>query len=351
MKRYFLTFLLLLYFIATPKASATGLSLGVFPPIIQIQADPPSNFKTPITIQNLGEETANLDIILKPFTAKDSENGEINYLSTSPLIFQRMQIFEGDRAVKNITLAPSEQKKLNFHIGIPKDEPISDYYFSIVFIRSSLLPGGSQDSRDGGTSQTTGGVATNVLLSIGKGQAKGIIEEFSSPLFLEKGPVPFTVRVKNTGEHVIAPIGQILIKNFFGQTVGKVDLLPVNILAGTVRAIPDRSSSQEDRGQKTQDRLQKNGNNSNEQSPDSGFLSNPKSVFRPPSSVLMRAYWGESFLLGPYTATLTLALSDEGPVYKKNINFYGAPTQAIIGLIVAILIVISIVTRVRKRLG
>src|SRR3989344_3134430 len=342
MKRYFLTFLLLLYFIVTPKASATGLSLGVFPPIIQIQADPPSNFKTPITIQNLGEETANLDIILKPFTAKDSENGEINYLSTSPLIFQRMQIFEGDRAVKNITLAPSEQKKLNFHIGILKDEPISDYYFSIVFIRSSLLPGGSQDSRDGGTSQTTGGVATNVLLSIGKGQAKGIIEEFSSPLFLEKGPVPFTVRVKNTGEHVIAPIGQILIKNFFGQTVGKVDLLPVNILAETTRAIPASSPTQPPP-------LKGGGNdgsNFSPLSPSLTWLSQRGEIKRG----VPAAIWPEKFLLGPYTATLTLALSDEGPIYKKNINFYGTPVQILIGLIIAFLIVGLIVGRVRKRL-
>lgn len=351
------------------KADASALSLGIYPPIIQVQADPPANIDSPITIQNLGSETVDLDIVFKPFTAKDSENGEIKYLlekdgvpGANPLIFQKIQLFEGDHAVRNITLAPSEQKKLNFRLKISKDEPISDYYFSIVFLNTPKTP----NLPNSPNTQAQGGVAVNVLLSIGKGQAKGVIEEFSSPLFLEKGPVPFTVRVKNTGKHVIAPIGQILIKNFFGQTVGKVDLLPVNILSQTTRAIPSNEQYKfEARNSKLETPQEylplRGGANSNNQNTNDKNVSDlENSNFSIVSDFDIRhsnfrsfpeATWPENFLLGPYTATLTLALSDEGPIYKKTINFFGAPTQIFIGLIIAILIVVLVVSKVKRRLG
>ncbi|MDO8460852.1 MAG: hypothetical protein Q7S38_00240, partial [bacterium] len=309
------------------KASAAELSLGVSPPILQIIADPPASVKAPITIKNLGDEPVMLNIQFKPFTAKESENGEIKYINPSesfgenPLIFHFIQIMDNERVVETLTLAPRQEKNLTLHAGILKDELPGDYYFSIVFVRSSeeLSEEGLALSEAEGSSlaQTTGGVAINVLLSIGPDRAQGTIEEFSAPFFAQKGPVPFTVRVKNTGKNFFTPNGTILIKNMFGQTVGKVDLLPVNILAGTVRSIPDLL-----------------------QSPDS----TPSSTLLAPRSPAERgevgnspkALWHESFLLGPYTATLNLALSDKGPLFQKTIHFVGFPAEALAGLVLAL---------------
>ena len=75
------------------KVEASALSLGIYPPVIQIETIPPSLIKTPITIENLGEETVSLQILLKPFKASEKENGEISYLlenevqGADPLIF------------------------------------------------------------------------------------------------------------------------------------------------------------------------------------------------------------------------------------------------------------------------
>ncbi len=342
MKKITLLLLVTCYLLlVTDKAEASALSIGIYPPILQIEATPPASIKAPITIENLGDATLRLSIVFKPFTAAPSEDGQVKYLEESqglsgpdPLIFQRMQILDNDRSVKIVTLAPKQQKQLTLHIGIPQDEPASDYYFSIIFATSNVASDLPDQPDQTNLTTAAGAIATNVLLSIGpKGAAKGSIEEFSAPLFLEKGPVPFTLRVRNSGGHVIAPRGSIVIKNMFGQTVGKVDLLPVNILSSTIRAIPDSLES-----------------------PDSTPSANtkyPSTLSSGPKGQILNTkypttFWHESFLLGPYTASLKLSLSDEGPVFTRSIRFFALPVQAIIGLIMAILVILIIRNRLKN---
>ncbi|MCL4354614.1 hypothetical protein M1349_04075, partial [Patescibacteria group bacterium] len=269
------------------QAQAASISLGVFPPIIQIDSTPPADISSPIEIQNNSEDPVQLKIIFKPFKASASENGTPEYLKDGvsfgddPLFFQKVKILDGEEMVGSIELAPKQVKKLTLNIDIPADQPPSDYYFSVLFISKTQI------ETDTNNTQAAGGIGTNVLLTIGpKGTTTGVIKEFSAPFWLEKGPVPFTIRVANTSKHFINPKGQVLIKNMFGMTIGRVDLLPVNILSGTTRIIPGTSGSK-----------QVVVNNS--------------------------ALWPEKFLLGPYTATLTISLSEQGPILKKTVHFIG----------------------------
>ncbi|MFH1536224.1 MAG: hypothetical protein ABIC96_04125 [Patescibacteria group bacterium] len=300
------------------KASASGISLGVSPPIIQIDTQAPSSIKAPFSIKNLGDENQELSILFKPFKASPQENGEVSYLpideipGADPFIFEKIHIIDNDQSIVSVTLAPGQQKDLTLSIEIPRDEPPSDYYFSITFMSHPELAEGSksdqmnQDNKQN-QSLSIAGISTNVLLSIGpKGETQGTLEEFSSPFFLEKGPVPFTVRVKNASAFFIVPKGNILIKNMFGQTVGKINLLPVNILSDSIRQIPD--------------------------SPES-----------------LNALWPESFILGFYSAQLNLALSDSGPIYNKTVYFIGFPIQALIGLLIVIFLILLIRNRIRSR--
>ena len=306
------------------KVSAAGVSLGIFPPILQIQATPPTDIKSKIMIENLGSDPINLGLGIKPFTASSEENGQVTYpadyssLLADPFIFQKMQLLDGNNSVNSITLSPGQKKELTLEILLPQNEIKGDYYFSIIFMSS----GANQINSN--ISGATAGIAANVLLSVGpEGPTQGDIEEFSAPTFVTKGPIPFTVKIKNTGDHFITPKGNIIIKNMFGQTVGKVDLLPVNILSQTVRAIPDSL-----------------------QSPSSSPPASLKSYFL--SLASPAAVWPETLLFGPYTATLTIALSDQGPLFKRTINFYAFPVESLLGLLAVILILVIIVTRVRK---
>jgi hypothetical protein len=307
-------------FLNLDKAEGSALSLAIDPPIIVINAVPPTTATSSLTIQNKGDTQITLQIELKPFKAK-GENGELEYLKETPEIFKNIQILDANVPIKSITLGPKQQKNLNLNIDIPQDANISDYYFSVVFVSIDSAPIKSN------TSINQLGIATNVLLTVGaKETPKATLEEFSTKVFFEKGPAPFTIRVKNTSAHFIKPKGKINIKNIFGQSVGKLDLTTVNILTDSIRAIPNDVYIQELRLK----------DNSNAKADNS--LSSQQPI----------ALWKENLLLGIYTATLDISMSDVGPTLTRTVRFFAFPLQILI--IIVVIAIVIIVARNRLKL-
>src|SRR5579872_615956 len=275
------------------KAYADSFNLGVYPPIVNLTLKPPVTVSTPITLSNLGNSITQGTIVFRLFDAGENQDGQLNLLpqNTKPepdeKIFSKIHLTDNGKPVTSFALAPGQQKKYNLSFSIPINEPLSDYYFSVIFIANSSL------SNSNTSTGALGGVSTNVLLSIGpKGSASAKIIDFSSPTFLSSGPVPFILKVKNTSPHVLAPQGYILISNMFGQTVGKINLLPVNILSGSTRAIPDSSNSQ------------------------------AIPAVNPLLNSIPIAIWPETFLLGSYKATVKLALTNNGPIISSSTHFF-----------------------------
>lgn len=302
------TLYLILY---TSQAHAQTVSVGLYPPIMKINLNPPASITQPIVIKNFTDDPESFSVKFQPFVNSPRDNGEVTYLSpqdpipgNDPKIFEKMQLLDGDHVANVISLKPQEAKTLILHIGIPQDEPASDYYFSILFINQGI---GNDQSN---VSAVSGGIGTNILLSVGpQTQTTGIIKQFSTLSFVQHGPLPFTVSIQNNSTHFINPTGTIVIQNMFGQYVGKVNLLSVNILEHSSRFVPD----------------DKNINDTH-------------------------ATWPEKFLLGVYKAKLTVALSDTGPLFTRTIYFFALPTEAIIAIIALILLGTIIFVRVRQRL-
>jgi len=321
MKRFLICLFLIFGFLAFNASSvfAQEINIGVYPPIFQANTTPPAQVSAPLDLYNLSDSPLSIDIIIKPFTAAASEDGETSYSFDNPtqsFIGRNVRILDEDKAVTSLDLTAKETRKLKLSINVPKDQSHSDYYFSIIFESKDQSAIGANISR------AVGGVATNVLLSVGpKGPTMGNIKEFSVPFFVQKGPVPFTLKVENQSDHYITPTGEILITNLFGQTIGKVDLLPVNILSGTIRAIPDLQSYKDS-------------------------LSSSNSIFD-----MKTAFWNEKFLLGPYSAKVTVSLSDSGPVFQRKIYFFAFPLLYLLGIIVVIVIIFIIWGKIRKKVN
>jgi len=276
--------------ILAPAAQAQ-VDLGIYPPIIQIDATPPAGITAPFTIQNYGTDPLDLEIQMKPFQSS-SEN---TMQGDDPQILQKVNVLDGDQTIDQIILAPQQEKQLNLQINVPKGEPPSDYYFSILFLSKSEGVNGKS------ISSISAGIGTNVLLSIGpKDTTTGFLREFSAPWYVNHGPVPFQVLIKNTSRHFIFPKASIVIKNMFGQTVGNVDLEQSNILAHSKR-----------------------------------FLD---------------GVWPEKVLFGAYRAQLTIALSDSGPLFTKSIYFLALPVEYGIGLILTCLVIANVIWNVKKRM-
>jgi hypothetical protein len=308
--------------VSPARANAQTLDVGIYPPVFQIQATPPSDVKIPFFVQNFTNTTIPFDISLKAFTANNQENGSVQFTDTpdfaDPFLPERIQVLDEDNPIGNLTLAPQQKKDLTLEVQIPSNEAKGDYYLSLIFT-SPVQP-----LESGTVSQETLSISSNILLSVGPlGNPQGYIENFSAPFFVSQGPVPFTVRVKNTSDHYVTTQGNIVIKNMFGQTIGQVNLLPVNILANTVRRIPDDN--------------QTNLNSQNYQQIKNLINTN-----------LPVAIWPEKFLIGPYTASLTLALSDSGPILKREITFFAFPLEYLLAIAVIIALVIYIAARVNR---
>lgn len=321
MKKFLFILIFSIFYLVFAKLPvyAQNINLGVYPPIFQATTTPPSEISAPVSVYNFSDNSVDLKIVIKPFSQSESENGEVSYLAKSPtgdFIAKNVRVLDDKNEISGITLSAKEIKKLTLKITVPKDQSRSDYYFSIIFLSSG------QEINTSNTSFSLGGVATNVLVSIGpQGPTNGEIKQFSAPFFLQNGPVPFTLKVLNKSDHYVTPKGQILIKNMFGQTVGKIDLLPVNILSNTARFIPDYQSYLISLKNK-------------------GFKFDSKTIF-----------WREKFLLGPYTASLTISLSDEGPVFKRSVFFIAFPAEGLIALVLVIFIVLIIRKKIKNRLN
>lgn len=340
MKKLIFIFILSTLYCIPTTASAQEASLTVSPPLLEIEAIPPIELETPIIIRNDSQKSVTLQIMLKPFTAY-SETGDIQFLEgndafpgANPKIIDRIKVREKSIPISEVTLGPKEEKKLDLYIGLAASEPHSDYYFGIVFLPTGGKTEESDSEEDQNASSIQGGIGINVLLSVGpRTDAKGLIQEFSAPRFLSSGPVPFTVRVKNTGSKYITPKGTIIITNMFGQKIGRVNLLSSNILPGTIRAFINEDLYKETL--RTEATREKSNNTAQEE----------KATFEP------KAIWPETFLVGPYTATLRMSLSPEGPELVRDYRFFAFPTQLLLGLILGIALFLTIRTRLKRKLA
>ena len=309
-----------------PKAYAQGASLGISPAILQIEAIPPADVRAPFTIQNLGEEPIRLKIGYRLFKAANEESGQIEFLTdkdpfpgANKNIFDSVQVVDDNISIDSIELGPKQKKKLLLRIVLPKEEAFSDYYFSLIFLTEAENIQAEDEEEATDTTQNSfstsqAGLAMNVLLSVGpKENDKGYIQNFSGPFYVESGPYNFSLQVKNAGSHYITPKGTILISNMFGQTIGKVEIAPDNVLAGTSR-----------------------------------YLTDVKSIDSAQDIGTQNVTWREKFLFGVYNAKLTLSMSEKGPVYSRTIQFIAFPAKLLLGIVISIIVLLFAYLRIRK---
>ena len=291
------------------KTLAQSLSVSIDPSIIQIEAEAPADISAQISIQNLSDQTTSYNIFLMPFKGSPLKNGQIEFdqslISKYSDFFERIRIAQGENTVETVRLAPNERKNLNLLISLLEGEPPRDYYFSVLFVSEN-----PQEQLGSSNVTAQGGIGTNVLLSIGpKSETSGIIKEFSAPNFLTHGPVEFILNIANTSPHFVTIEGNVVVKNIFGHIVGNIDLLPVNILGNSERYMESENNE----------------------------------VAQP------RVYWDEKFLLGAYTADLTVSLSENGPILKRSTTFFAIPLELIFGLGLAAGLTIGIIRRVKAK--
>jgi hypothetical protein len=282
------------------SAFASEFSVGIYPPINKVIVDPGSNASIPIYIQNYDKEQVELEIKIKAFTFSSKFDGQAEIVPDSTRlsadyenVISGVKVLDGDKQINSLTLSPLERKGLVIDLEIPKNQPTKDYYVSLI----AKSKASSLDQTN--VSSIVAGIATNLLISVGKPESPtGIIQDFSTNIFDLKGPIKINLLLENTGKNVFSPKGTVIIKNIYGQVMGAMETVPVNILSHSSRFIPSLNSAS-----KTE------------------------------------IIWNEKNPLGLYQVELSLTLSPEGPLFKRKIYFIAAPIKTLI-IILAIIIAI-----------
>lgn len=308
------------------KANANELGLRVSPSLLQIKLQPPAETKSPITIENLSGKTVELNVHFLMFKESDDENGKIEYLPQEDQLANgtsinlsdlnpnqsflngKVQLLVDDLATNHLVLAPKQKKDLILQIVIPKNEPSSDYYFSVIFITTPS----DQILKDlpvqNSVTQVNTGIAMNTLLSISpENKPKWEIEQFTTPNFSEKGPIQFTIKIYNNASNYISPKGKIVIRNLFGQIVDTINIGSFNALADSSRTLVDSGN-------------------------------NPRTI------------WNKKHLLGFYSAQLKLKLPENNQTITKTIYFTVLPIKEIIGIAIVLSLIIVTYKRVKKKM-
>lgn len=324
-----------LFFTFPSSALADGISLKVSPSLFEIQAKPPADVWAPFTIENQSNQPVNLIIGYKAFDPQASQNGKVAFLKNGQQIsgedkkiFEKIQVVDDNNiSHSTLSLGPKQTERFRLHITIPINEPSDDYYFSLIFLQSQNTTSQSTSkaikSNQDSFSTIQGGIGSNILLAVGdKEIPEANIENFSTSWVRDSGPVPFNLTVFNEGLHFINPSGIILIKNMFGQTIGKITIPPSVILAGTGRTLTSNS-------------FQDYANNT---------------IMNQNDTLLPQLIWPKHFLLGMYTATLTFSLSNSGPTYTRSIHFFVFPFNYLIDILITAVVIFLIYIRVKRKL-
>jgi len=303
--KYFFLFLIFcwLFVLETIPVWAQKFSLSIYPPLLEVMIQPGRSITQVYKIRNNGEDLIIIPQIIS-FKVAD-EAGNIKLINQQPNRTEK-QWFSLTNSNRNLgqpfSLSSGKTEELVLKIKIPKNAPEKDHYFSFVLSTPPTPPGTNTKTK------TRGAIASNILLTIskdGKPRRLAEIAEFKTKKIIDSFDQPvFTVKIKNVGPALFKPQGNIVIKNIFGQTTDKLNLLPENVLAYSVRQIRCQNSAH---GQ----------------------------------SCLLDS----KFLIGRYQARLNFEV--DGKNYQKTIIFWALPIKLVSGLV----IIFSLLLVIRKRLN
>lgn len=300
------------------RAENQELSLGIWPPILELTIQPGRSFTQKYTIFNTGNSLLKIIPQISRFQPADemgnikleeeTSQEENDWFSFQPPTFNFGQTFD---------LPAGKSLDLSLKIAPPLKAKEDDYYFSF-FLQTS--PTAKETSSSVVRSQAK--IATNILLAVsqtGQPARKAIIKEFQLincgnfqlpglPCLIDSFDQPrFFVKIGNQGRSFFKPIGRIVVGGWLGQSY-ILNLFPSNILVGSSRIINCQENT-------------------------SGTEISPASQ---PCRLAGR------FFLGPYRAELAFGPDSFNNQYRQTLVFWAIPGKLLLSLLTTTLIILMI---------
>lgn len=186
----------------------------VSPFIFEQSLEKGHSFYGEITLSNTTNSPITLALAIQDFIPA-GRHGEVRFLPTNEQSDVHFSLTDWVQitAQPNYTLAPGATTKTGFTVTAPVDADDSTHYGGIVF---SFNNGKTEN----GTAivQSVGAL---LIVKIGHSNGQGTIQSFTTPKHLyANSHIPFTVDFNNTGNTHLSPKGKIEIYNAFKKLVG-----------------------------------------------------------------------------------------------------------------------------------
>lgn len=205
---------------------AQGLTMS--PVTFELAADPGDTLSNVIKITNPSSSSVGVKMEIEDFAAV-GEAGKVAVLDEENKTYSLRKWIKVEPGL--FTLAPGEAKIINFSINVPSNAEPGGHYASIL----SVVTANTAPNSGSAVAQKVGAL---VLLSVsGAVKEDLLIKEFSTSGFLEKGPVPFTIRFENTGSIHVRPAGFVSISDAWGKKLKDIAFPQKNILPGAIRKL------------------------------------------------------------------------------------------------------------------
>src|SRR3990167_7738153 len=273
------------------EAASTGLTIQ---PIKISETIEPSNSKSGvITLSNASSQDVKVDISVEDFVPTYGSSN-INFVGRAQGNTTVRDWIEID-SPESFVFENGAARDIRYTINAPENaEPGS--HFGVIFFKATEI-------KQGGQLKIGTRVGVLVFITIpGNQLQKGKILDFKAPFLVQGKSVPFKINFENTGTVHFEPKGTITVKNIFGKETGKVEVSGQSVLPTGSREITASLNS-------------------------------------------------EGFLLGRYTASLSLVDGEGNELSAKDINFYAFPIKYILIFLGGVLLIFIILRYLKKKVN
>jgi len=284
---------------------AQSLSLGIYPPLLEVMIKPGKSITQVYKLSNEGEA----DLVVKGEILAFNplgEQGEIQLSDQQSPAHEWISFQNADLGLgQNFAVKAGQSQQIVLKIKVPLEAKEDDYYLTLLFeTQPSDLNEGLSEAR------AQAKIGTNLLLTVsetGEPPRKAEIIEFkvqSAKLKVIDSftPPQFVLRIKNTGRSLFKPMGTITTTGWFGQKY-PLNLLPENILTKSIRKIGCENDKE-------------------------------TKICR------LKA----KFLLGPYSAKVEFGLDKISNDYAAQVNFIALPIK-LFGVVFFIIIILVFIIK------
>ncbi len=285
---------------ATPThAETASTGLQVSPALVELNGTPGTTYTIDLSVTNVTDNALDFTSSVNDFGAKD-ETGTPNII-LDPSVTLPSSIKSWVARIPNFSLSAGAKKKLTAYITVPANAEPGGHY---GVIRYSGSPPGADTT---GVSQIAS-AGTLVLIRVAGAADENLnlityeasVNNTPSALF-EAGPITLVSRFQNTGNVHVVPVGQIVVRDTFGNIV---DTLQVNSDKGNVL---------------------------------------PSSIRR------FQATFDKGFLFGHYTADISIAYGTTGEAIVRSISFWVIPWKLVLIGLLALVTLIYVLRQLIRR--